>query len=99
MEATQIADIIQQLLALIGIVFGTESAVIQTIVAIIATLSIVVGSASAIVAALEEIAKVTPTTKDDILVGKLRRFISRVVAVLDRVALNPDKTKAREPDK
>lgn len=97
MEATQIAEIIDQLMTLFGIIFGTDSQVLQTVFAIFAVLATIVGSASAIVAALDKIAAITPTTKDDMIVGKAKRYIGIAVAVLDRIALNPDKAKARQP--
>jgi hypothetical protein len=61
-------------------------------------LLIIVGAASLIVAGLEKIADLTPTDKDNIAIGKAKRFLARVIAILDRLAVNPDKTKARDPD-
>lgn len=51
----------------------------------------VVGGASSIVLGLEKIAKVTPSTKDDYYVGKAKRGLGWVSAILDKVALNPKK--------
>ena len=96
MEAEQIAQIITALLELIGAVFGIESSIGQTIVSVFAVLSVVVGAASTVVAGLEKIAEVTPTDKDNKAIGKARRFIATVVAILDRVALNPDEKRARK---
>jgi hypothetical protein len=49
----------------------------------------VVGGASLIVAGLEKIADVTPSTKDDLYVGKAKRAIGYVAAILDKLAVNP----------
>lgn len=51
----------------------------------------VIGGASLIVAGLEQIAAVTPSTKDDEYVGAIKRSLGVVAAVLARVALNPKK--------
>lgn len=50
--------------------------------------TIAVGSATLIVHGLEKIAKITPSTKDDIYVGKARRFLGKVTAILDKVAMS-----------
>lgn len=65
---------------------------------IVEILFIVIGAASLIVAGLEKIADLTPTDKDNIALGKAKRFLARAIAFLDRVAVNPDKRRAREPD-
>jgi hypothetical protein len=96
MDASQIAVIIAQVLDLIGIIFGVDSQVVQIVLAIVATLTALIGSASVIVAALAKIAAITPNTKDDFYVGKAKRYISLIASVLDRLALNPDKDKARQ---
>jgi hypothetical protein len=96
MEATLLAESILALLALIEAIFGVESTLLQSIVAAFATLAVVVGVASTIVAALEKIADITPTDKDNIAIGKLRRWLAWLVAVLDRLALNPDEKRARK---
>lgn len=57
----------------------------------------IVGAASAIVAALIPIAKLTPTQKDDIFLSKAQRALVNVIAILDRLAINPDQACARKP--
>lgn len=48
---------------------------------------IIVGAATSIVAALEKVAKVTPTTKDDEYVGKAKVALGYVSAFLDKVSV------------
>ena len=48
---------------------------------------IVVTAATAIVAALEKIAEVTPTTKDDEYIGKAKKWLGVVSAILDKVSV------------
>jgi hypothetical protein len=49
----------------------------------------VVGGASSIVLGFEKIAKVTPSTKDDLYVGKAKKAVGWVLGILSKVALNP----------
>lgn len=56
----------------------------------------VVGAASTIFIALEKVADVTPTDKDNLYIGRIRRFLAKVLAILDRLALNPDARGARK---
>lgn len=93
MEAQTIAEIIQQILTLISVIFGVESSVSQTAIAIIFGATTVIGSASLIVTALEKLAGITPSTRDDELVGKIKRAVGYISAVVDKIALN------RNPDK
>jgi len=51
----------------------------------------VVGAASLIVAGLGKIAGITSTTKDDAIVGKISKYLSYAVTVLEKLALNPKK--------
>lgn len=51
----------------------------------------VVGGASSIVLGFEKIAKVTPSTKDDLYVGKAKKAVGWVLGILSKVALNPKK--------
>lgn len=51
----------------------------------------IVGAASLIVLALEKIAKITPSTKDDIYVSKAKRWLGVASSVLSKLALNPKK--------
>lgn len=48
---------------------------------------IIVGAATSIVAALEKVAAVTPTTKDDEYVGKAKVALGYVSALLDKVSV------------
>lgn len=50
-------------------------------------LGIIVTAATAIVAALEKIAEVTPTTKDDEYIGKAKQWLGFVSAILDKVSV------------
>ena len=49
----------------------------------------VVSGATLIVLGLEKIAGITPTTKDDEFVGKVKRALGYVSAILDRFAVHP----------
>ncbi|CAL9961247.1 hypothetical protein VPHD85_0063 [Vibrio phage D85] len=62
---------------------------------LILILTSVVGGASIIISGLKKIAKVTPTEKDDVFLGKAEKFINAVAVLLDKVALNPTQEKAR----
>ena len=57
----------------------------------------IVGAASAIVAALIPIAKLTPTQKDDLYLSKAQKALVWIISILDRLAINPDQSKARRP--
>ena len=59
------------------------------------TIPAVVGSASLIVEGIAKITKVTPSTKDDEIVGKAELLLSRVQRFLDKLALNLPADKAR----
>lgn len=50
-------------------------------------LGIIVTAATAIVAALEKVAEVTPTTKDDEYIGKAKQWLGVVSAILDKVSV------------
>lgn len=58
-----------------------------------------IGSASLIVMALKKIAKITPTKKDDVWLGKAQVVLGRIAYYLDVVALNPDEEEARKKNK
>lgn len=96
MELESVAIIIEQLLAIIAMVWGEDATILQRIVSGAVLLTTIVGTASVIFKALEKIAQVTPTTKDDEFVGKVRKYLGFLSALLDRLALNPDKSKARD---
>lgn len=89
MEIEQVALIIEQLLAVIGHVWGEDSTIMQRIVSGAVLLTTIVGTASVLFKALEKIAHITPTTKDDEFVGKVRKWLSFLSVLLDRLALNP----------
>lgn len=56
----------------------------------------VIGGASMVVSGLREIAKVTPTEKDDKFLSASAKFLNAVTVFFDKLALNPPKHKARE---
>ncbi|MGL4638563.1 MAG: hypothetical protein ACRCVX_02375 [Shewanella sp.] len=55
----------------------------------------VVGGASIVVTGLREIAKVTPTERDDIALAKVDRVLNQAAVWLDKLALNPPASKGR----
>lgn len=48
---------------------------------------VVVTASSAIVAGLELIANITPTTKDDEILSKVKKWLSIASAILDKVSV------------
>lgn len=56
----------------------------------------VVGGASLILQGVAAITKITPSTRDDEIVSKVQAVIVRLQRILDRVALNPAASKARQ---
>ena len=54
----------------------------------LAMLTMVIGGATLIVAGLEKFAKITPSTKDDMWASKAKRFLGKVTAILDKVAMS-----------
>ena len=57
----------------------------------------VVGAASMIVQGLAQIAAITPSTRDDEVIGKVQGFLTGLAKILDKVALNLPADKARRP--
>ena len=55
----------------------------------------VVGAASMIVQGLAQIAAITPSTRDDEIIGKVLAFLAGLAKILDKVALNLPADKAR----
>ncbi|MDM5134056.1 hypothetical protein OB953_00320 [Aeromonas salmonicida] len=55
----------------------------------------VVGAASMIVQGLAQIAAITPSTRDDEIIGKVQAFLAGLSKILDKVALNLPANKAR----
>ena len=85
-------EIIEVMNALLGIDHPWAAKAVSLLLVV----TTVVGSASVIVDALERIAKITPTDKDNLLIGKAKRYLAKSVAFLDRLALNPPKDRARD---
>lgn len=69
--------------------------IIEIILNFIQIILTVFGAASVIVAGLKELAKLTPTEKDDLALGKAEKVINKVLLFLDKLALNPPQEKAR----
>ena len=63
---------------------------------VIETLLLVIGGAAVIVSGLEKIAEVTPTTKDDKYVGKIKHYLGVISYWLDRLSLGLPQHKARK---
>ncbi|AUY11156.1 hypothetical protein [Aeromonas sp. ASNIH2] len=61
----------------------------------ILVLMAVVGAASMIVQGLAQLAAITPSTRDDEIIGKVQGFLTSLVKILDKVALNLPADKAR----
>ena len=57
----------------------------------------VVGAASMIVQGLARLAAITPSTRDDEVIGKVQGFLTGLAKILDKVALNLPADKARRP--
>lgn len=74
-----------------------DQSVIDTILLIMQWVTTIVGAASVIVAALVKVAKLTPSSKDDEWLSGAEEFLASIIKILDRLALNPDQTKARRP--
>ncbi|WP_429058999.1 hypothetical protein [Aeromonas jandaei] len=56
----------------------------------------VVGGASLVVQGLAKIAAVTPSTRDDEIIGKVDAFLVGLIKVLDKLAMNLPADKARK---
>lgn len=56
----------------------------------------VIGGASLIVQGIAKITKITPSTKDDEVVGKVEAFLAGVQRIFDKLALNLPADKARQ---
>lgn len=91
---TGLVDALSAFLPFIFNLLGASNPVVQ-VVTLIPT---VIGAASVLVKTASAVAKVTPSTKDDELVGKGAKMLSKTVAVLDKIALNPDTLDARAPN-
>lgn len=56
----------------------------------------VVGGASLVVQGLAKIAAITPSTRDDEIIGKVQGVLATVARILDKVALNLPAAQARK---
>ena len=59
----------------------------------------VIGTASVLVKAVAAATKVTPNSDSDPCATTLEKKLSKVLKIIDRLALNPDMDKARLPKK
>lgn len=55
----------------------------------ILNITAVIGGLSVVCKGLEMVAKITPTTKDDVIVGKIGKGLAWLKKILDYGALNP----------
>jgi len=66
--------------------------IVEVVINWIVILMAVVGGA---VQGLAQIAAITPSTRDDEIIGKVQGFLTGLVKILDKVALNLPADKAR----
>lgn len=71
--------------------------IIDLIIQWTAILLAVIGGASVIVQGLAQIAAVTPSTRDDEIIGKVQAVLAGITKILDKIALNLPADKARKP--
>ena len=71
--------------------------IFDTAVHLLLILVAVVGAASLIVQGLARLAAITPSTRDDEIIGKVQAFLAGLTKILDKVALNLPADKARKP--
>ena len=69
--------------------------IVEVVINWIVILMAVVGGASMVVQGLAKIAAVTPSTRDDEIIGKVDAFLVGLIKVLDKLALNLPADKAR----
>ena len=69
--------------------------IVEVVINWIVILMAVVGGASMVVQGLAKIAAVTPSTRDDEVIGKVQAFLVGLTMVLDKLALNLPADKAR----
>lgn len=60
----------------------------QTVASLMVSVAAIIGAATALVEAAEKIAGITPSTKDDEKVAEFKRYLGKVVAFLDKVAMS-----------
>ncbi|UZE61018.1 hypothetical protein ONR73_07355 [Aeromonas veronii] len=70
--------------------------IVEVVINWIVILMAVVGGASLVVQGLAKIAAVTPSTRDDEIIGKVNAFLVGLAKVLDKLALNLPADKARK---
>ncbi|BEE05623.1 MULTISPECIES: hypothetical protein [Aeromonas] len=70
--------------------------IVEVVINWIVILMAVVGGASLVVQGLAKIAAVTPSTRDDEIIGKVDAFLVGLIKVLDKLALNLPADKARK---
>jgi|JI7StandDraft_1071085.scaffolds.fasta_scaffold05971_3 hypothetical protein len=64
---------------------------LENVVGYIEMALVIVGALATVVKGLEVIAGITPTTKDDLYVGKVKQFLGHVSYWLDRLSLGVKK--------
>lgn len=70
--------------------------IVEVVANWIVILMAVVGGASLVVQGLAKIAAITPSTRDDEIIGKVDAFLVGLIKVLDKLALNLPADKARK---
>lgn len=70
--------------------------IVEVVINWLVILMAVVGGASLVVQGLAKIAAVTPSTRDDEIIGKVDSFLVGLAKVLDKLALNLPADKARK---
>ena len=70
--------------------------IVEVVINWIVILMAVVGGASMVVQGLAKIAAVTPSTRDDEIIGKVDAFLVGLIKVLDKLAMNLPADKARK---
>ena len=70
--------------------------IVEAVINWLVILLAVVGGASLVVQGLAKIAAVTPSTRDDEIIGKVDAFLVGLAKVLDKLALNLPADKARK---
>lgn len=86
-ETKEVLELLPYLTALLG--------ASHPIVQLLMLLSTVIGGASALTKIITLITRITPNTKDDAFASKVEKSVSKVVSILDKVALNPTDQEAR----
>lgn len=70
--------------------------IVEVVINWIVILMAVVGGASLVVQGLAKIAAVTPSTRDDEIIGRVDAFLVGLAKILDKLALNLPADKARK---